>query len=160
MIAGEDAVLIIVTGREGHDLFAEFREHFGLGSEYDRTGFVVSVVERTDADRIPGCYEGVSLPIIEDQCEFRVESREHFAAQPFIEGQEDLTVAVALKLISEGDQPALYRAETVQLAVADAGVPVQNKGLHAFGRQAHDRKAVESEKTVSCREDPGHVRSA
>ena len=144
--------------REGHDFLAEAHQVLRLAGEDDGAVPVVAVVQRADADGIPGGQEASGASVVEDQGKFRVQHDEHVCAVFLVEGQQDLAVAVAVKDIAFVLQSLFHRAEAVQFPVADHGIPVQGKGLHSLFCKAHDGKALESQKPVPGVHDPCVVR--
>ena len=76
-VADKAAILIIMAGREGHDPVADADQVLRLGGEHDHLVPVISVVERTDADRIAGGDVGVLSGVVEDEGELGVEHAEH-----------------------------------------------------------------------------------
>ena len=120
----EFPVFIVVTGREREDFVDQLHEVLRLGSEYDRSLFIITVVQRADPDRVPRRDVGITFCIIEDKSEFRVEPAEHIRTLPLVHRKKNLTVAVALKGIAFFFKQLLDRPEPVNLAVADDGASV------------------------------------
>ena len=144
--------------REGHDFLAEAHQVLRLAGEDDGAVPVIAVVQRADADGIPGGQEASGASVVEDQGKFRVQHGEHVCAVFLVEGQQDLAVAAAVKDIAFVLQSFFHRAEAVQLPVADHGIPMQGEGLHPFPGKAHDGKPLEAQKAVPGVYDPRIVR--
>ena len=159
-IADEFPVFIIMSGREWKDLVYQAFQVLGFAGKEDIAVPVAAVEERADADGIPCGDPGSRFGVIEDQGEFRIQPGKHICTHLFVERQQDLAVTVAGKCIPLPDQLVFYRAEAVDLAVADKEVPVQGKGLHAFFCKAHDGQTLEAHQPGAGVKDPGCVGSA
>ncbi len=85
---------------------------------------------------------------------------EHVEAVLIIKRQQDLTVAVGLELVAPALQDLFFKAEAVQLAVADHTVGSAVERLHAFGRQAHDGQPAKAHQAERPFHDPLVVRAA
>ena len=120
-----------MSRREGQDLFRKSHQVFRFaGEDHDAPG-VIAVIERTDADGIPGGDELAGPAVVEDAGELRVQHGEHIGPVFEIEGQKDLAVAVRLKDVPFPPQTFALLFKSVKLAVADDVATVKRKGLHA-----------------------------
>ena len=72
-IANERAVLVVVPGREGKDLFDEPGKVLGFARKGDGPVLGVAVVERADADGIARGDVLALLPVVEDESELGIE---------------------------------------------------------------------------------------
>ena len=158
-IAGDFAIHRVAAGREGQDGFRKAHQVLGFAGVDQRAVGEAAVVQRADADRIPGGDQHVFFGIVQDQRELRVEVFEHVQPLFAVERQKKLAVGLALKLIPPGKR-LLDWAEAVQFAVAYHHVAVQRERLHAGFRQAHDGQAVEAKPALSCLLHARHVRPA
>ena len=155
-VADEFAVLIVMSRGKGHDLCAQAYQIFGLAGENNLAVFIVAVVQRPDADRIPGSHKGFAVK--ENHGELRVQIPEHFGALLLIKGQQDLAVRVtvedmALLLQTFPDSP-----EAVNFAVADHGGVFPDKGLHTHFGQPHNSQPVKAQEAPGDGDDPAHIR--
>ena len=123
-------------------------------------GLGVAVEQRADADGVAGCDEAVLAGIVEDEGELGVQMAEHVEAVLIIKRQQDLAVAVGLELVAPALQNLFFKAEAVQLAVADHTVGSAVERLHAFGRQAHDGQSAKAHQAERPFHDPLVVRAA
>ena len=150
-VAGEPAVLVVVARREGQDSVRQPPQVFRLAGKEDLAAGAVAVVQGPDADGVPGGDEAVCARVIEDEGEFRVQLTEHPHAVLPPQGQEQLTVGPAGEHVPLGFQLSFQGAEPIELPVADHGATVRGgEGLHPRGVDAHDRQAVEEERTGRC----------
>ena len=83
-VADELSVLIVVSRREGQDPVAQAHQVLGLAGKDGRAVPVVAIVQRPDADGVPGGNE--LLAVIQDQGKFRVQVLEHLHALLLIQG--------------------------------------------------------------------------
>ena len=155
-VADELSVLIVVSRREGQDPVAQAHQVLGLAGKDGRAVPVVAIVQRPDADGVPGGNE--LLAVIQDQGKFRVQVPEHLHALLLIQGQQDLAVGLALEGIALSDQLFFYGPEAVNFAVAYHRSVPPEEGLHACLRQAHDGQPVEAQKAPRQGQHPGLVR--
>ena len=159
-VADELSVLVVVSRREGHDRLDEPHEVFGLAREDDGPAPVVAVVERADADGVAPGDEALGLRVIDDAGELRVEQGEEVGAVFAVQRQDDLAVAVALELVALRAEHLARLAELVELPVADDVVAVELEGLHALGREAHDREPMETEQAMARVDDARAIGAA
>ena len=159
VVADEAAVLIIVARRERKNFRTKSDEVFRLARKYDDAVVVIPVIKRSDADGVSGGYVGIRFAVIEDAGEFSVKHTEHGRAVFPVHRQQDLAVRAAGKRVFVGEG-GLERLEAVNFAVADRVAAVQGEGLHARGRQPHNRKAVEAEQAAARIHHPAFVRPA
>ena len=96
-ITDELAVLIIVSGREGHDFTADPHKVFCFAGKNDGTLFIVSVIEWPDADGVAGGNKRLFLRIVQDQRKFRIQHPEHGRAVLLVKGQQDFAIGLALE---------------------------------------------------------------
>ena len=150
---------VITSGREWQNSLSEAHQIFRLAGKNDHSLGIVSIIERTDADRVPRRDEFSGITVKKDQCEFRVHSFEHFCSVFKIQRKDDLTVAAALERIPLFPQHFPLFFESVKFTVADHITAVQLKGLHAFRVQAHDLQPVESQQAFAGIHDPAVIRS-
>ena len=85
-VADELAVLIVMSGREGHDFTADPHKVFCFAGKNDGTLFIVSVIERSDADGIAGSDKLLFLRIVQNQGKFSIQHPEHGCAVLFVKG--------------------------------------------------------------------------
>lgn len=142
------AVLVIMSGREGHNAPAHPDEVFRLACEHDNALFVIAVVERADTYRVSRGDVLFRLAVIDDERKLGVEHFEHIRAVFAVEREKYLTVGAAFKCIFLREL-LFYLLVAVNLAVADDIAAVQLERLHPVGRQSHYRKAVEAEKALA-----------
>ena len=118
----------------------------------------IAVVQRADADGIPGRDQPAALPVIQDQGKLRVQLCKH--AEPVfpVQRQQQLAVGIAREGIALRLQLPALGPPAVELAVADQLVLPAGEGLHAPLVQAHDGEAVKTEQSRARRLDPGGVR--
>ena len=159
VVAGELAVLIVMSGRKRHDLIAQPDKVLRLACKDDHAFFVVAVVQRANADGVARGDIFLRAPIKQDQRKFRVEHFEHIHAVLKIQRQQNLAVRAADKFILLF-QLLLELLEAVNFAVADDVAAVALKRLHAAGRQAHDGKPVKTEQALAGVYNPAVVRSS
>ena len=110
-------------------MIAQTHQHLGFAGKHSLSEAVRAVVERPDAQRVPGCDETVPPVIIQQQGKLRAQAGEHLRSIFPIKGEEDLTIALAGKAVGTGQFPA-DRPKAVDFPVAHHPVPVQLKGLH------------------------------
>ena len=96
-ITDELAILIIMSGREGHDFTADPHKVFCFAGKNDRTLFIVSVIEWPDADGVAGGNKRLFLRIVQDQRKFRIQHPEHGRAVLLVKGQQDFAIGLALE---------------------------------------------------------------
>ncbi len=80
----EGTVLIIAAGRERKNPVTQTDQVLRLGSEDDDTIFIVSIIQRTNADRIAGGDVLLRPAVVENQCILCIEQAEHIDAVFFI----------------------------------------------------------------------------
>ena len=158
-VADEPAVLIVVAGREGQNSFAQAHQVLCLAGEQNGAVGIVAVVQRADADGIPGGNQ--LLAVIEDHGEFRVQLPEHLHPLLLIQGQQNLAVGIAPEGIALGHQCFLDGPEAVDFAVAHHGSIPPDKGLHACLRQTHNGQPVKAQKALvfTQGQHSGHIRA-
>ena len=159
-VADERAVLVVVPGRERTDVCADAHQDFRFRRKVDAALRVIPVVKGPDADGVSGGNVGVFLPVVDDEGEFRVQEREHGAAEALVEREQDLAVAVAPERVSERLQIGFQRPEPVEFPVADTGVFSMKKGLHTIFVQPHDGEPTEPQVSMFHRSEAAHVGSA
>ena len=155
-VADEFAVLIVVPGREGHDLGAQPHQVLGLAGENDLPVPIIAIVQRPDADGVPGGDEG--LAVKEDHGKFRVQLPEHLHAHFGVQRQQNFAVRAAVEDIALLLQTFPDSPEAVDFAVAHQGHIPPDKGLHSHFVQAHDGQPVEAQKASGNGENPAHIR--
>ena len=155
-VADEFAVLIVVPGREGHDLGAQPHQVLGLAGEDDLPIGIVTIVQRANADGVPGGDEG--LAVKEDHGKFRVQFPEHLHAHFGVQRQQNFAVRVAVEEVPLFLERFPDGPEAVDLAVAHQGHIPPDKGLHSHFVQAHDGQPVEAQKASGNGENPAHIR--
>ena len=161
LIADEAAVAVVAANGEGPDVVAPADEVLHLGRECDLVaGLGVAVEQRADADGVAGCDEAILAGIVEDEGKLGVQMAEHVEAVLIIKRQQDLAVAVGLELVTPALQNLFFKAEAVQLAVADHTVGSAVERLHAFGRQAHDGQPAKAHQAERPFHDPLVIRAA
>ena len=156
-VADERAARPVAARREGQDRLAQAHQHLGLAGKNHGAVCQRAVIQRADADGIPGGNELAGFPIVQDQGELCVQHLEHFQTIFFVQGQQNLAVGIALKCVLFF-QPFFQRPETVQLAVADHAASIPFKGLHARLVQAHNGQPVEAQIAAGDLRHPGHIR--
>ena len=123
-VADELAVLIVMSGREGHDFTADPHKVFCFAGKNDGTLFIVSVIERSDADGIAGSDKLLFLRIVQNQGKFSIQHPEHGCAVLFVKGQQDLTVRLAAECVPLALKHLFDPLETVDLTIADNSASV------------------------------------
>ena len=159
-VAVERPALVVVPRREGAYLPHQAHQVLGLAGEDDYTLGVVAVVQRPDADGVPGGQELPPLPVVEDAGEFRVQHLEHPRAVLLIKGQEDFAVAAAAEGVALFLQLGPHGLKAVQLAVAHREAAPQLEGLHAGGIQPHNGQAVKAQQALAHIHHAGVVGAA
>ena len=152
------AVLVIMPRREGYDLSDQAHQTLGLAGEDDNSLGVIAIVERADANRVPGGNEPSRLPIVENAGELGVQHGKHVHSVLPVHGQQDLAIRAALEGIALGRQSCPQPPKAVYLAVADAAATVQREGLHPLGVEAHNGQPVKAQQALSRGGKPGVVR--
>ena len=159
-VADKLSTLVIMSRREGQDLFAQPHQVFGLAGKEDLSVAVIAIVQGTNTDGIPGGNQLAGLSVIEDHGKFRVQPGEHFRAELLIQGKQDFTVGVTDEGIAVCDQRLFQAAEAVDLAVAHNGPFAPDKGLHSPLVQPHNGQPVKAEEAVFQRKHPAHIRAS
>ena len=77
-ITDEPAVLIVMPGRERHDLFGQPHQVFRLAGKEDDPLFIEAVIQRPNPDGIPRGNISAGFVIINDAGKFRIQHSEHF----------------------------------------------------------------------------------
>ena len=77
-ITDEPAVLIVMPGRERHDLFGQPHQVFRLAGKEDDPLFIEAVIQRPNPDGIPRGNISAGVVIINDAGKFRIQHSEHF----------------------------------------------------------------------------------
>ena len=149
-----------MSGREGHDFAADPNKVFCFAGKNDRALFVVSVIEWPDADGIAGGNKLLFLRIVQDQGKFSIQHPEHFYAVLFVEGQQDLTVRIALELVAFLFEFAFQLLKAVDLSVAYHEASVQFKRLHSFRMQAHNGQPMKAQQASAGVNDFAVIRTA
>ena len=72
-VADEILPVVIMTGREGQNAFAQTLQVLRLTREGDAAVGEITVVQRANADRIPGRNQTVAFSVVEDHGIFRIE---------------------------------------------------------------------------------------
>ena len=147
-----------MTGRKGEDPLTKPDKVLRFAGKGEAAVGETAVIERPDADGIPGCDELVSFTVIENQGELRIQHPEHLQPVFPVERQEQLAVGIALKHVALCFQLQLLLPPAVELTVTDDLVLPQGEGLHPFIVQAHDRETMETEETFAGGLDPRIVR--
>ena len=157
-IADELTLIVIVSRREGADLFTQPHQVLRLAGKHHGSVRHGPVKQRPDTDGIPGGDDRLLLGIVDEHGKLRIQFGEHLQPVPVVQRKDDLAVGSALKLIIPF-QLRLQRAEEVQFSVAYAHVSCHMKRLHPLLRQAHDGQTVETQISRLRLFDAGHVRS-
>lgn len=155
-VADEFAVLIVVPGREGHDLGAQPHQVLGLAGEDDLPVPIIAIVQRPDADGIPGGDEG--LAVKEDHGKLCVQLPEHLHAHFGVQRQQNFAVRAAVEDIALLLQTFPDSPEAVNFAVADHGGVFPDKGLHTHFGQPHNSQPVKAQEAPGDGDDPAHIR--
>ena len=160
-IGSEDAVLVISSGREGHNVFGNRHQRCRRRSEADPVVLCIAVEEGTDPDRVAGSDPGAFLRVIDHHRIFRIELRKHPGTELFIERQNNFTVTVrtegVMVLFLES---LLDGTEAIQLAVAYGGRAASYKRLHSFFVESHNGQAAEAHRSVADGENSSIIGSA
>ena len=156
-VADELAVLIVMAGREGHDLVCQPHQTLGLAGKENHTGLVIAVVQRPDADGVTGRHKAAGLGVEKNQGKLSVQHGEHIHAVLLVEGQQHLAVGFADKVMGLA-QLRLELVKAVDFPVADHIAAVQLKGLHPFRVQAHDGQPVKAQQAFTGVHNAGVVR--
>ena len=130
-VADERPVLVVISGRKRHDPVADPRQVLGLAGEHGSAVLIIAVVKRADADGVAGGDKYLPLRVVQDQGKLRVQHPEHIRAVLPVQGQQHLTVGLALERIALLLQLPLQLLKAIDLAVADHIASVQLEGLHA-----------------------------
>ena len=158
-VADEAAVRPVTAGREGEDRIAQAHEVLRLAGKGHAAALHLAIIERADADGVAGGDEAVSLRVVNDQRELRVQRAEHLQAVFMVEGQQNFAVGLADEWILLL-QPLTQGTEAVQFPVADHIIAAEAKGLHAALVQPHDGKALKAQIAAGDLHKAAHVRPA
>ena len=132
-VADELAVLVVMSGRERHDLIAEGNEVLWLAGEDDHALFVIAVIERPDTDGVARGDILFRASVVKNQRKLRVKHFKHVHAVLKVQRKQNLAVRAADELVFLLE--LLFELlEPVNLAVADHIASVALKRLHAAGR--------------------------
>ena len=110
-------------------------------------------VERADSDGVACGHKALRIPVVDDASELRVEHGKELRSIFAVEGQEYLAVAVAREPIALLAELLAHALEPIELSVADGVASIELEWLHAFGREAHDREAMEAHEAVTGVDD-------
>ena len=161
VVADEFPVLIVVSGREGHDLAHQPHQVLGFAGKDDDAMGVVAIVQGTNADGVTGGDVALGVSIVEDQGKLRIQTAEHICAVLLIHGQQNLTVGLADEGVFARLHQLLFQAgEAINFAVADHIAAVQLEGLHPFRMQTHDGQTVETQQPLAGVNDPAVIGTA
>ena len=159
-VTREFAAAIVVTGRKRRYFFAKSDEVFRLARKNDASALVVTVIKRTNADRVSRGYVLAASAVVNDACKLGVELCEHIDAVLEVHRQDYLAIAVALESVTLAFELFALLFKTVKLAVTNGEATVLFKRLHTFGSKSHYRKPVKTEQSFAGVNDPAVVGSA
>ena len=149
VIAYEFSALVIMSGREGHDLIADAGQVFGLAGKYDISALCIAVIQRTYAYGVTGSDELFFLAVEDNAGKLRIESGKHIRSVLSVKWQYYLAVGIAPEIIAFVYKHSLCFFKSVKLSVADGIAAVQLEGLHTLGVKSHYGKSVEAQQALA-----------
>ena len=161
LVADKAPVAVVAADGKGANLLAPAHQVLQFAGKGDlMAGFRVAVKQRPDANGVPRGDQPVLAGVVEDQGELGVQMPEHIQPVLVVEGQQNLAVAARAELVALPLEDGLFKAEAVQLPVADHAVRPAGKGLHPIRRQPHDGQPPKAHQPERPFNDPLVVRTA
>ena len=156
-IANKLAVLIKMSRRERHNLFAKTDKVFGFARKHNVSVIGIAVKQRTYTERVACGDIFIGFCIVNNQRIFGVKHSEHIRAVFLIQRQQQFAVGIADETIPFFFEFLFQFSEPVYLAVADDIVTPKRKRLHTAFVKSHDSKSVKAQKPLARINDTGHI---